>query len=284
MTGREVPSGRLPADVGVVTQNVGTAYAVFRALVHGEPLIERVLTASGGALSAPANLEVRIGTPIEEVAAACGGYSDLGRLIMGGPLVGSALHGTAPPVVKETNGLIFQSRAELADGPALPCIRCGACVEACPVHLMPNEMYNLARSKELEKIQDYDLFDCIECGSCAYVCPSRLPLVHYYRFAKNEIQAKEREKEKADIARRRTEAREARLQREKQEREAKRQARKKHARAAQAGEGDSGEDPREEAARKAAEKRRARRGVPAEDSAAPPRNGTAAGGGSEPTR
>jgi len=255
VTGREVPSGRLPADVGVVNQNVGTAHAIYRAVVHGEPLIERVLTASGAALAQPANLTVRLGTPIEAVAEACGGYRDLGRLIMGGPLVGSALHATTPPVVKETNGLIFQTSGEVSQQPALPCIRCGACVEACPVDLMPNEMYNLARNREFERIQDYDLFDCIECGCCTYVCPSHLPLVHYYRFAKNEIQAKEREKEKADIARRRTEARDARLQREKEEKEAKRRAKKK---AADKGE-EGGSDAREEAARKAAEKRRAKR-------------------------
>jgi electron transport complex protein RnfC len=127
---------------------------------------------------------------------------------------------------------------------------------------MPNEMYNLARNREFDRVQDYDLFDCIECGCCTYVCPSHLPLVHYYRFAKNEIQAKEREKEKADIARRRTEARDARLQREKEEKEAKRKAKKK----ATQKEDEGGGDAREQAARKAAEKRRAQRegqGAPA---------------------
>ena len=258
VTGREVPSGRLPADVGVVNQNVGTAFAAYRAIVHGEPLIERVVTVSGGAVAEPANLAVRFGTPIETIAAACGGYADLGRLIMGGPLVGSALHSTEPPMVKETNGLIFQTRAEVSGAAALPCIRCGACVEACPVSLVPNEMYHLARNKEFERVQDYDLFDCIECGCCAWVCPSNLPLVHYYRYAKSEIQAKEREKEQADIARRRTEARDARLQREKEEKEAKRRAKKKQADGGKA-EKESA-DPREEAARKAAEKRRRMRG------------------------
>ena len=244
--GREVPSGRLPADVGVLTQNVGTAYAAYRAIALGEPLIDRILTASGAALEEPANLRVRVGTPIEAVARACGGYRELERLIMGGPMVGSALHSTAAPVVKVTNGLIFYSRREIRQVEALPCIRCGACREACPMNLMPNEMYNLARSRELDRVADYDLFDCIECGCCAYVCPSRLPLVHYYRFAKNEIQAKEKEKEKADIARQRSEAREARLKREEEEREAKRRAKKKK---------KEQEDP-EAAARQAADKRR----------------------------
>ncbi|HKJ89204.1 MAG TPA: electron transport complex subunit RsxC [Gammaproteobacteria bacterium] len=266
LTGREVPSGRLPADVGVVNQNVGTAYAVYRAVVHGEPLIERVLTASGAALAEPGNLEVRLGTPMEAVADACGGYGDLGRLIMGGPLVGSALHTTSAPVVKETNGLIFQTRAEVEGAFSMPCIRCGACVEACPVNLMPNEMYGLARNKEFERIADYDLFDCIECGCCTYVCPSHLPLVHYYRYAKSEIQAKEREKEKADIARRRTEARDARLRREKEEKEAKRRAKKKGTGKQEAAKGDEAADPREAAARQAAAKRRAIRGEQGGDS------------------
>ncbi|MFB6259829.1 MAG: electron transport complex subunit RsxC [Thiohalorhabdaceae bacterium] len=258
VTGREVPSGRLPADVGVVNQNVGTAYATYRAIAHGEPLIERVVTVSGGAIREPANLEVRFGTPIETIAEACGGYSDMGRLIMGGPLVGSALHSTEPPMVKEANGLIFHTREEVSGEPAMPCIRCGACVEACPVSLVPNEMYHLARNKDFERVQDYDLFDCIECGCCAWVCPSNLPLVHYYRYAKSEIQAKEREKEQADIARRRTEARDARLRREKEEKEAKRRAKKKQTGGDKAE--SEGSDPREEAARKAAEKRRRMRG------------------------
>ncbi|MEF8793470.1 electron transport complex subunit RsxC [Thiohalorhabdus sp.] len=258
VTGREVPSGRLPADVGVLNQNVGTAYATYRAIVLGEPLIERVVTVSGEAIREPANLEVRFGTPIETIAAACGGYADLGRLIMGGPFVGSALHNTDPPMVKETNGLIFHARSQVPNEPVMPCIRCGACVEACPVSLVPNEMYHLARNKEFERVQDYDLFDCIECGCCAWVCPSNLPLVHYYRYAKSEIQAKERQKEVADIARRRTEARDARLRREKEEKEAKRRAKKKQTDAAKA-ESDT-TDPREEAARKAADKRRRMRG------------------------
>jgi len=254
LTGREVPSGGLPADVGVVNQNVGTAAAVYRAVVRGEPLVDRVVTVAGSALVEPANLEVPIGTPIEAVAAACGGYRDLGRLILGGPLMGPALHTTAAPVVKESNGLVFQRREEVAQEPAMPCIRCGACVEACPVGLMPSELYHHARNRELDKAQEYDLFDCIECGSCAWVCPSRLPLVDYYRFAKSEIQRREREGEEAAVARRRTEAREARLRREQEEKEAARRAKKEQAHP----EGSS--DPREEAARRAAERRRARRG------------------------
>jgi electron transport complex protein RnfC len=247
LTGREVPSGGLPADVGVLCQNTGSAYAAFRAVVHGEPVIDRVVTASGTGLAEPANLRVRIGTPLFEVAAACGGYrGKAGRMILGGPMVGSPLPSDAPPVVKETNGFIVQSPAELARDEALPCIRCGACVEACPENLMPNDMYALARNRDLDKIQEYDLFDCIECGSCAYVCPSNLPLVQYYRFAKGEIQKREREKEHAEIARRRSEAREARLAREKAEKEAKRKKKKQAA---------ADKEERAEAARQAAEQK-----------------------------
>jgi electron transport complex protein RnfC len=246
LTGREVPSGRLPADVGVLCQNMGTAHAAYRAVVHGEPVIDRVLTASGAGLAEPANLRVRIGTPLYEIAEACGGYPGRpGRMILGGPMVGSPLHSDAPPVVKETNGFIVQSEGELARDEALPCIRCGACVDACPEHLMPNDMYAMARNRELDKVQEYDLFDCIECGSCAYVCPSNLPLVQYYRFAKGEIQKREREKEQAEIARRRSEAREARLAREKAEKEAKRKKKKKEA--------SGNKQERAEAARQAAE-------------------------------
>lgn len=248
LTGREVPSGRLPADVGVLCQNTGTAHAVYRAVVHGEPVIDRVLTASGSGLAEGANLRVRIGTPIYEVAEACGGYAGTpGRMILGGPMVGSPLHSDAPPVVKETNGFIVQSPAELTRDEALPCIRCGACVAACPEHLMPNEMYALARNRDLDKVQEYDLFDCIECGSCAYVCPSNLPLVQYYRFAKGEIQKREKEKEQAEVARRRSDTREARLAREKAEKEAKRKKKKKEA--------DTDKEGRAEAARQAAEKK-----------------------------
>jgi len=223
LTGQEVPSHGLPLNIGVVCHNVGTAAAVYRAIAVGEPLLSRVVTVTGRGVSRPRNLEVLIGTPIGALLAECGPErGDLDRLIMGGPMMGFALHTDEAPVVKTTNCILAATHEDVVpDRPALPCIRCGECTRVCPVDLLPQQLYWHARAKDFDKVQDYNLFDCIECGCCAYVCPSHLPLVQYYRFAKTEIWAKEREKEKADIARRRHEFRQARLEREKAEREAR---------------------------------------------------------------
>jgi electron transport complex protein RnfC len=224
LTGEEVPSQGLPIDIGVVCHNVGTAAAVTRALRHGEPLISRVVTVTGAGVREPANLEVRIGTPIAELIAQCGGYTeDVARLLMGGPMMGVALSSDALPVIKTTNCILAAGAAEAPPPPpARACIRCGECVAVCPARLLPHELYWYARAKDFEKTQDYDLFDCIECGCCAQVCPSQIPLVQYYRFAKTEIWDLERERQKADIARQRHEFRLERLEREKRELEARR--------------------------------------------------------------
>jgi electron transport complex protein RnfC len=152
-----------------------------------------------------------------------GGYREgAERLIMGGPMMGFALHSDEVPVTKAANCILIAGAADLpAEQPALPCIRCGACVDVCPANLLPQQLYWHARAREFDKAQDYQLFSCIECGCCSYVCPSHIPLVQYYRFAKNEIWAQEKEKQKAELARQRHQARVERLEREKQEREAK---------------------------------------------------------------
>lgn len=222
LTGKETPVDGLPIDVGVQCFNVATAYTVHRAVEYGEPVISRIVTLTGH-VNQPRNLEALLGTPFAELVAQCGGYRDgVERLIMGGPMMGFALHSDEVPVTKATNCILAAGAAELApEQPVMPCIRCGACVEVCPADLLPQQLYWHARAKEFDKAQDYHLFSCIECGCCSYVCPSRIPLVQYYRYAKNEIWAQEKEKQKAELARQRHQARQERLEREKQEREAK---------------------------------------------------------------
>ncbi|HRD64629.1 MAG TPA: electron transport complex subunit RsxC [Candidatus Competibacter sp.] len=222
LTGKETPVDSLPVDVGVQCFNVATAYTVHRAVECGEPVISRIVTIAGH-VNQPRNIESLLGAPFAGLVAQCGGYRDgVERLIMGGPMMGFALHSDEVPVTKATNCVLAAGAAELApEQPVMPCIRCGACVEVCPADLLPQQLYWHARAKEFDKAQDYHLFSCIECGCCSYVCPSRIPLVQYYRYAKNEIWAQEKEKQKAELARQRHQARQERLEREKQEREAK---------------------------------------------------------------
>jgi len=217
LTGEEVPSQGLPIDLGIVCHNVGTAAAIARAIRQGEPLISRIVTVTGAGVSQPRNLEVRIGTPIASLVEQCGGYTDeVARLLVGGPMMGFALHSDQLPVIKTSNCILAASAQEAPEPPQpRACIRCAQCVDVCPASLLPQQLYWYAFARDMEKIQDYNLFDCIECGCCAQVCPSHIPLVQYYRFAKTEIWDMEREREKSDLARQRHEARLERLEREK---------------------------------------------------------------------
>ena len=227
LTGKEVPSLGLPLDIGIVCHNVGTAAAVWRAVTQSQPLISRVVTVTGGGVAQPQNFEVRLGTPAQFLIELAGGERDAARLIMGGPMMGFALRSAEVPVIKATNCLLLPTAEDVKpEAAAMPCIRCGACVDVCPAQLLPQQLYWHSRAREFDKAQEYALFDCIECGCCAQVCPSQIPLVQYYRFAKTEIWAEEREKRKADAARERHEARKLRLEREEAEREAARQRKK----------------------------------------------------------
>lgn len=227
LTGREVPSGGLPADIGVVCQNVGTTIAIFQAITQGRPLVSRITTLTGNAFTRRQNFQVRLGTPINELLE-LGGFNQsiASRLLMGGPMMGFSLQGDELPVVKTTNCLLAPTHQEFPE-PELenPCIRCGMCEQACPAELLPQQLHWFSKAQEFEKAQLFNLFDCIECGACAFVCPSHIPLVQYYRYAKSEIRKEDEEAKKAERAKIRFEQRQARLEREEAEKIAKRNAR-----------------------------------------------------------
>jgi electron transport complex protein RnfC len=227
LTGRQVPAGGLPAHIGMLCVNVGTAWAVHRAIEQGDVLRSRITTVTGRALARPGNFEVRIGTPFSALLDAAGAdLAAVDRVIMGGPMMGFTVPDTAVPVVKTTNCILVPSPADCPPPPPeQPCIRCGFCAEVCPASLLPQQLYWHARARDLEAARDHDLADCIECGACAWVCPSAIPLVQYYRFAKGELRDKDRERQQADRARERFEAHQARLEQEAREKAARRQAR-----------------------------------------------------------
>jgi len=227
LTGKEVPVGGIPADVGIVCQNVGTAHAIYNAIAKGEPLISRITTVTGNACAQPQNFEVLIGTPVEHLLNISN--SDLEkttRLVMGGPMMGFTVEQIATPIIKASNCIIAATNEELPD-PAMEqaCIRCGMCTQACPAQLLPQQLYWFAKSSNLEQAEQHNIADCIECGACSFVCPSNIPLVQYYRHSKGEIKQANADKIKSDRAKERFETRVARQEREQAEKEAKRKAR-----------------------------------------------------------
>ncbi|MFZ4833774.1 electron transport complex subunit RsxC [Rouxiella sp. Mn2063] len=224
LTGQQVPKGGRSSDIGVLMQNVGTAYAIKRAIIDGEPLIERVVTLTGEAMQRPGNVWARLGTPVATLMAE-GGFEpqDAKKMvIMGGPLMGFTLPSLDVPIVKISNCLIAPSSSEIGEPePEEACIRCSLCADACPAALLPQQLYWFSRGEEHEKARNHNLFDCIECGICAYVCPSNIPLVQYYRREKAEIRALDLEAARATEAKARFEAKQLRLERDKLAREEK---------------------------------------------------------------
>ncbi|MFT8348747.1 electron transport complex subunit RsxC [Clostridium saccharoperbutylacetonicum] len=196
LTSREVPQGGLPMDVGVVVQNVGTAVAVCDAVVDGIPLIERVTTISGDAIKEPKNLLLRIGTTFKHAIDYCGGYEKTPKkIIMGGPMMGFAQFTTDVPVIKGVSGILALSKDKVNTGEEYNCIRCGRCVEACPMGLVPSMLSILGeRHKFQEAKEEYGLLNCIECGSCVYTCPAKRNIVQYIRYSKalNAAQAQKK--------------------------------------------------------------------------------------------
>ncbi|MEI2264692.1 electron transport complex subunit RsxC [Erwinia sp. CGal63] len=238
LTGLEVPHGGRSTDIGVLMQNVGTAYAVKRAVVDGEPLTERVVTLTGEAVKRPGNVWGRIGTPISHLLHQADFTPASGQMVvMGGPLMGFTLPTLDVPVVKITNCILAPSASEMGDNEEeKSCIRCSACADACPAALLPQQLYWYSRGGDHDKARQHNIDDCIECGACAYVCPSNIPLVQYYRQEKAEIRAIDLEAERTAQAKARFEARQARLEREKLARENRHQQAKRVV-----GQRDSGE-------------------------------------------
>jgi electron transport complex protein RnfC len=193
---RDVPAGGLPMDVGSLVQNVGTAVAIFDAVTLSTPLIERVVTVTGPAIKDPKNLRARIGTPVSRLLEFCGGINgDAGKVILGGPMMGLCQSTLDVPVIKGTNGVLVLRRRDVKILEPGPCIRCGSCVRACPMFLLPNIIGLFVRTDRIEDAEAYRVMDCMECGSCAYVCPSNIPLVHLFRYAKSEIMAKRKKEQ-----------------------------------------------------------------------------------------
>jgi len=233
LTGLEVPAGKLPMHIGVLCQNVATSKALYDAVVLGQPLTERIVTVSGDALAKPANLRVRLGTLMRSLFARqeLEDFTDI-QIIHGGPMMGERMKQPDVPVVKASTGLLAMSAEAMGAAHTVEqaCIRCGHCSEACPISLVPNLLADQCRSEQFEKAEQYDLFDCIECGACSYVCPSNIPLVHYFRYGKGQVALQRREQVFAEASRKRSEAHENRLLREKEEKAARRsRVRKTHA-------------------------------------------------------
>ncbi len=188
ITNRKVPAGGLPMDVGCLVHNVGTAKAIYDAIALNKPLYERVVTVSGRGIRQPKNLRVRIGTPFQNLIDFCGGLTeDTVKIINGGPMMGIAQYTLEVPVTKGTSGVLALTTSETRIAEPQPCIRCGRCVEVCPMNLLPNTLARLVEYKRFDEAKALGVLDCIECGSCAFVCPSKIRHVHHIKFGKLEV-------------------------------------------------------------------------------------------------
>ncbi len=188
LLGREVPSGGLPADVGTVVHNVGTTYSVYQAVQKNKPLIERVVTVTGKKVSKPANYLVRIGTSVTELIEASGGLPEnTGKVVSGGPMMGKALPDIDVPIAKATSGILLIPTFESKRNEVYNCVRCGKCIEVCPMGLEPYHLMLLGKGKNKDKAKEENILDCIECGSCSFICPSNRPILDFIRYGKSQV-------------------------------------------------------------------------------------------------
>lgn len=197
---RHVPANKLPMDVGVVVNNVATAYAISEAIKEAKPLVQRVITVTGDGVNEPKNLMARLGTPFKNLFEACGGVKDDVHLIfMGGPMMGMTQYHLESPVVKGSSGIVAVTGDMVEEVSTFPCIRCGACVHTCPMNLMPLRLSKFSQAKEVTKLEEFGVMSCIECGSCSFICPANIPLVQWIKVGKIRVReaATKKAKEKA---------------------------------------------------------------------------------------
>lgn len=184
---REVPSGGLPSDVGVIVHNVGTTFAIYEAVQKNKPLIERIVTVTGKSVKVPSNLRVRIGTPVIDLLLAAGGVpEDTGKIVSGGPMMGKAIANLDVPIAKGTSGILLIPKEESMRAEEYNCVHCGKCIEACPMGLEPYKLLILSKKGNSTRAKEENIKDCIECGSCSFVCPSNRPILDYIRLGKTE--------------------------------------------------------------------------------------------------
>lgn len=195
VTGKEVPPGKLPFDVGVSIQNVGTAISIYDAVVKGEPQITAALTVSGGGINQPKNLIVPVGTPLSEILDFCGGVKESAvKVVVGGPMMGVAQYDFSAPVMKATTGILVLTKEEINAHDEAPCLRCGMCVEVCPLNLLPTKLARLSQLEKLEDAEQLGITVCMGCGTCTYTCPANIPIVQWIRLGKQRVLALQKER------------------------------------------------------------------------------------------
>jgi Na+-translocating ferredoxin:NAD+ oxidoreductase subunit C len=198
VTGKEVPPGKLPLDVGIVIQNTGTAAAIYDAVVYGEPSVTAAMTVTGKGIKEPKNLLVPVGTPLRDVLEFCGGLTDDAvKLIVGGPMMGIAQYDFSAPVMKATSGIVVLTEDEINKSVETPCLKCGQCIEVCPLNLIPTKLSRLIQLSRYEEAEDLGITVCMECGTCAYTCPANIPLVQWLRLGKQKVFQLQKERQKA---------------------------------------------------------------------------------------